>query len=175
MNVQDQKIIFLDRDGVINKKPPKAQYVTTWREFVFLPGAIEGLQFLTKMGYDIFIITNQPGIARGMMTEKDLQEINEQFLERCKKEGVIIKKIYYCPHGWDEGCLCRKPQPGMLLQASKEFNFDITKTLFIGDDIRDKEAGDAAHCKTLLVEPDGNLLKILQSFLFRVSNKKPSH
>ncbi|HEX8931615.1 MAG TPA: HAD family hydrolase [Patescibacteria group bacterium] len=176
MNLKIPKIIFLDRDGVINKKPPQAHYVTKWNEFIFLPGALEGLQFLTQNGYDIFIVTNQPGIARGVMTEKDMQEINERFLTRCKEEGITIKKIYYCPHGWDDGCACRKPRPGMLFQAAKDFKFDVTQALFIGDDPRDKEAGDAAGCTTILIEPDGNLFKTLsKNFLFRVPDKEPSH
>lgn len=160
-----KKVIFLDRDGVINKKPPKGDYVRSWDAFSFLPGAIEGMQLLTKNNYDVFIITNQPGIGRGMMTKETVEDINTQFLNRCKKEGIIIKKIYYCPHSWEENCQCRKPKPGMLLQAAKEYHFDISNVVFIGDDERDKQAGDAAGCQTILMQSDGNLLDIIQKRL----------
>ncbi len=160
-----KKVIFLDRDGVINKKAPRGDYVRDWSKFEFLPGAIEGLKFLTKNDYEIFIITNQPGIGRGMMTKDAVEKIHANFLDHCKKEGITIKKIYYCPHSWEENCQCRKPKPGMLLQAAAEYQFDITKVTFIGDDPRDKEAGDAAGCRTILMKSDGNLLKIVQSLL----------
>lgn len=158
-------VIFLDRDGVINKKPPSGDYVRSWKEFELLPGAIEGLMFLTKHNYDIFIITNQPGIGRGMMTKDAVETIHMKFLDRCKKEGIVIKKIYYCPHSWEENCNCRKPKPGMLLTAAEENSLDLTKVLFIGDDERDKQAGDAAGCKTIVMPADGNLFEIVTKWL----------
>jgi D-glycero-D-manno-heptose 1,7-bisphosphate phosphatase len=158
-----KKVIILDRDGVINKKPPKAEYVKSWDEFEILPGVIEALQLLDRQNYDIFIVTNQAGIARGLITENDLHIIHKKLLDVFKQNNVHIKDIYYCPHGWDEGCDCRKPKPGMLLRAGKEHNFDITKAIFIGDDERDKQAGDAAGCKTILIPSNENLLKTIQS------------
>ena len=160
-----KKIILLDRDGVINKKAPKADYVKNWNEFKFLPGAIEGLKLLSENNYHIFVLTNQPGIARGMMTEEDLREIHEKMQNELQKQGVKIDAIYYCPHGWDEGCFCRKPKPGMLFEAAAEHNFDLTKTIFIGDDERDKEAGDAADCNFVQMQQDGNLLEIVKALL----------
>jgi histidinol-phosphate phosphatase family protein len=162
---KDRKLIFLDRDGVINKRPPKADYVKTLEEFRILPHALEALKLLTRKGFEIYIISNQAGIARGIMTEKDLQKIHNFFLEICKKNDIKIKDIYCCPHGWDEDCFCRKPQPGMLFQASYDHHFDLTKAIFIGDDIRDKKAANAAGSKTIIMPPDGNLLKIVKGFL----------
>jgi len=158
-----KKIVFLDRDGVINKKAPEADYIRKWEDFEFLPGAMEGMKLLSEKGYEIFIITNQPGIARGMMTEEDLEKIHTNLIAEAEKNGVSIKRIYACKHGWDEGCDCRKPKPGMLLRAANEHYFDVTKTIFIGDDERDEEAGRAAGCRTILVESDGSLLKVVQS------------
>lgn len=86
-------------------------------------------------------------------------------LREIKKSGGKIEKIYYCPHGWDEGCSCRKPEPGMLLQASRENLIDLTKAVFIGDDERDKEAGEAALCKTILLRPTQNLLQIVEKMV----------
>jgi histidinol-phosphate phosphatase family protein len=163
--LQPKKVIFLDRDGVINKKPPKADYVRNWSEFEFLPGAIEALKLLTQNGYNIYIITNQPGIARGMMSEHDLKVIHKKLEEELEEHDAKINQIYYCPHGWDDGCECRKPKPGMFFQAAREHNLDLTKTIFIGDDERDLQAGDAAGCKTILVTPENNLLQIVNSLL----------
>jgi len=163
--LQPRKVVFLDRDGVINKKPVEHDYVKNWSEFELLPGAIEALKLLTQNGYDIYVITNQRGIARGMMSEQDLKVIHDKLREELKKHNAKIKQIYYCPHGEDEGCECRKPKPGMLFQAASEHNFDLTKAIFIGDDERDLQAGDAAGCKTILVEPEKNLLEIVNSWL----------
>lgn len=160
-----KKIILLDRDGVINKKPKKAEYVKKWKEFEFLPGAIDALKLLTKKGYEIIIITNQAGIGRGVMTEKDLKEIHEKFLETCREEKINIKGIYYCPHNWDDGCFCRKPKPGMLFKAAAEHSFDLTKSVFIGDDERDEQAGQAANCPAILLNPRQNLLAIVKGLV----------
>lgn len=160
-----KKIILLDRDGVINKKPQKAEYVKNWKEFEFLPGAIDALRLLTKKRYEIIIISNQAGIGRGVMTKENLREIHEKFLEVCKKERIDIKGIYYCPHNWDEGCFCRKPKPGMLFKAAADHHFDLTKAIFIGDDERDEQAGKAANCKTILLQNGQNLLDIARGLV----------
>jgi len=163
--LQPKKVVLLDRDGVINRKPPEHDYVKSWSEFEFLPGAIEALKLLTQNGYDIYVITNQRGIARGMMDEHDLKVINEKLKEELEKHNARINRIYYCPHGLDDRCDCRKPKPGMLFQAARENDFDLTKAIFIGDDERDLQAGDAAGCETVLVKPRENLLDIVNSLL----------
>lgn len=158
-----KKVVFLDRDGVINKKAPKADYVKKWEEFEFIPGAIEGMKYLSQNGYQIYIITNQAGIARGMMTEEDLADIHKKLKEELSKHGIKIEAIYHCPHGWDENCDCRKPKPGMFFQAAREHDIDLSKTIFIGDDERDKIAGDAAGLKTILVNPNESLLEVAKT------------
>lgn len=158
-------VIFLDRDGVLNKKMPRAQYVCSWREWEWLPGAKEALKLLKQANYKVILITNQPGIARGAMTELDLQEIHEKMKKEIKAEGGDIDEIYYCPHNWDEGCECRKPQPGMLFNAQRDHHIDLSRTYFIGDDERDTKAGIAAGCKTLSVSEEMPLLKIVQDIL----------
>jgi len=154
--------IILDRDGVLNKKAPKAEYVKSWQEFEWLPGAKEAICLLKKTGYKIIIVTNQAGIARGMMTETDLSDIHTMIKEDLAKDGTVIDALYHCPHGWNDGCDCRKPKPGMLFQAQKDFNLDLTRTYFIGDDIRDKQAGDAAGCETLLISSKESLLQVVK-------------
>lgn len=163
--LQPKKVVFLDRDGVINKKLPKADYVKNWGEFEFLPGAIEALKLLSQNNYEIYIVTNQAGIARGLMSERDLEDIHENLKRELEKHNARINGIYYCPHGWDDGCECRKPKPGMFFQAAKDHILDLTKTIFIGDDERDLQAGDAAGCKTILVKKGKDLLQIVSSLL----------
>ncbi len=163
--LQLKKNIFLDRDGVINKKPPKTDYVKSWDEFEFLPGSVEAITLLTKKGYDTYIISNQAGIARGIMTENDLKEIHEKMKKELENRGAKVSGIYYCPHGWDEGCECRKPKPGMFFQAAREHHIDLTKAVFIGDDERDVEAGEAARVKTILVTPNKNFLEIVKDLI----------
>lgn len=157
-----QKAVILDRDGVLNKKPPRASYVRTWDEFEWLPGAIEGLRALKQAGYKTILATNQAGVARGLMSESDLTVLHDRMQAELKVAGAEIDAIYYCPHGWDAGCLCRKPSPGLLFQAQREHHLDLTKTVFIGDDERDQEAGTAAGCPTFLVSPDCSLLECIR-------------
>ncbi|MGD0576786.1 MAG: HAD-IIIA family hydrolase [Candidatus Staskawiczbacteria bacterium] len=155
-----KKIIFLDRDGTINKKAPQGDYIKKWSEFEFLPGVVEAIKNLCDKGYDIYLITNQSGIARGMMTKKDLDLIHQKMQAELAKNGGKIKAIYACLHGWDDGCDCRKPKPGLLFQAARENYLDLTKTIFIGDDERDMQAGQAAGCKTILIDNKKNLLAV---------------
>lgn len=157
-----QRAVILDRDGVLNEKPMKAQYVKTWDEFKWLQGAIEAIRLIKKAGFAVIIITNQAGVGRGMMTESELLEIHEQMKATLAENGVFVDAIYYCPHGWDNGCDCRKPKPGMLFQAQHDFHLDLSRTFFIGDDIRDQQAGEAAGCKTLLVSPKMSLLQLVR-------------
>ena len=125
----------------------------------------EFLSLLTQKGYDIYIVTNQRGIARGMMDEHDLKVIHGKLKEELEKHGAKVKQIYHCPHGQDNGCECRKPKPGLLFRAASEHNINLTKAIFIGDDERDLQAGNAAGCKTILVTPEKNLLNIVDSML----------
>ena len=146
--------VLLDRDGVLNKRMPQAQYVRTWDEWEWLPGAREALRLLQEAGYRVAIISNQPGIARGAMTEDDLQEIHRQMQAEAAKAGGRIDAIYHCPHGWDEGCPCRKPKPGLLFQAQRDFSLDLSRTYFIGDDERDGQAAAAAGCPFILINDE---------------------
>jgi histidinol-phosphate phosphatase family protein len=156
----ERKIVFLDRDGVINKKAPEGDYIKSWREFEFLPGSLEALEILSKKGAEIYLISNQAGIARGVMRKEDLEEINKNMEEELKKRGVEIKGAYFCCHGWNDNCSCRKPEPGMLLQAGRDHQINLTKSVFIGDDQRDMLAGQAAGCKTILIDSNRNLLMV---------------
>jgi histidinol-phosphate phosphatase family protein len=154
--------IILDRDGVLNRKPARANYVCSWQEFIWMPGAKEALLLLRKAGVRVLVVSNQAGVARGAMTEADLLDIHRNMVREAANFGGLIEAIYYCPHGWDEGCECRKPKPGMLFQAQRDFNLDLSRTLFIGDDERDAQAADAAGCPSLLVSEEKTLLQAVQ-------------
>jgi histidinol-phosphate phosphatase family protein len=163
--LKPRKVIFLDRDGVINKKMPMGDYVRNWDEFEFLPGAIEAMRVLTENGYEIYVISNQAGIGRGLMTEGDLFEIHKSMEAELAKRGAKIAAIYYCPHGWNDGCLCRKPKPGMLFRAAIDHQIDLPNTIFVGDDERDGEAGRAAGCRTILLKENDSLLSAVRSII----------
>jgi D-glycero-D-manno-heptose 1,7-bisphosphate phosphatase len=163
--LKPKKVVFLDRDGVINRKPPRADYVKCWEEFEFLPGAIDAIKLLNQHGYIVIVVTNQPGIARGMMTEADLQYIHNRLQAELQAHGAHIDRIYYCPHGWDEGCDCRKPKPGLLYQAARELNLNLSKSILIGDDERDIVAGNTAGCKTYMISTEDGLLTIVKSLI----------
>jgi histidinol-phosphate phosphatase family protein len=155
-----QPTIILDRDGVLNKKPPRAHYVQNWEEFEWLPGAKEALRMLHQAHYRVIIISNQAGIARGVLTQADLIDIHARMKMEAAEAGGRIDAIYYCPHDWEEGCACRKPKPGLLFEAQHDFNIDLSRALFIGDDERDAQAADAAGCPSVLVNDKITLLDI---------------
>jgi len=157
--------IILDRDGVINKKAPKAQYITKWAKWNWIDGSKEAICLLKKAGYRVIIVSNQAGIARKLMTEEDLAEIHSKMQQELIECGGSIDKIYYCPHGWGDNCDCRKPKPGMLLQAQRDFHLDLNRTYFVGDDERDKMAGDAADMETILVNEEFTLINFVQNKL----------
>lgn len=146
-----KKTVFLDRDGVINRRPPKGEYISSWSEFVFLPRVKDALVLLKKKGYDIYVVTNQAGIARNMVTKKQTDGIHNYLIKELKKSGVMITAIAVCPHGWDEGCFCRKPKPGLFFDLSYRYSINLYDSICIGDDPRDIQAGRAAGCKTMLI------------------------
>jgi histidinol-phosphate phosphatase family protein len=159
-----KKVVFLDRDGVINKKAEEGDYVKRWDNFKFLPGAAVAVGLLTKAGYQIYLISNQRGIARGLMTEADLADIHGRMAAELAKAGGHIDGLYHCPHGREEKCFCRKPQPGMLFKAARERHLDLTKTVMIGDRASDVAAAEAAGCRAILAK-EGDLLPVVQSLL----------
>ena len=154
--------VILDRDGVLNRRPPRAGYVRTWEEFQWLSGAKEALRLLRENGYRVVIVSNQAGIGRGMMTESALAEIHQHMIEEAEQAGGKIESVFYCPHDWSAGCECRKPKAGMLFQAQKKFDLDLTRTLFIGDDERDQQAAEAAGCLFSMVTDETSLLDIIR-------------
>jgi D-glycero-D-manno-heptose 1,7-bisphosphate phosphatase len=150
---KQDKVIFLDRDGVINKDPEhlKRQYVTKWKEFKFLPGVKSAIKKLTDAGYSIYIISNQAGISKKYFTMKNLRTITKNMKKELAKRGGRITDVFYCPHRTEDNCDCRKPKAGLFKKALKRGKIDFKDTFFIGDNIKDVQAGRKIGCKTILV------------------------
>lgn len=142
------KAVFLDRDGTLNVD---VAYLYEIEKFQWIPGAKEVLKFLTDQGYTLFVVTNQSGVARGYFPEEKVQELHAFIQDELNELGVKIEKFYYCPHLADGPiakyaieCDCRKPKPGMILQACQEYDIDKSQSFLIGDGKRDVEAAEAA-------------------------------
>ncbi len=138
---QKNKAVFLDRDGVINIDK---SYLYKKEDFVFCDGIFELLKYVTDLGYELFIITNQSGIARGYYNEDDFQKLTLWMLEEFEKKDIKIKQVYYCPHSPEDKCECRKPKPKMIQNAIKEFSIDPKNSWMIGDKLSDIEAAKSA-------------------------------
>lgn len=150
------KAIFLDRDGVINQNDPEfaknvSYYVSSPSHFIFLPSIFVPLKLMQEKGYLLFIISDQPGVGKGLFTSEILEEITSKMLATFESYGINITKTYYCIHTKEDNCICRKPQPTNILNAQKEFNLDLNQSYFIGDKTTDIETGKRAGCKTILV------------------------
>jgi D-glycero-D-manno-heptose 1,7-bisphosphate phosphatase len=148
---------FLDRDGVINRKAPEGEYIPTWREMRFLPGVFSATLHLARAGFEIIVVTNQRGVALGKVLPRDLQDLHARMKTRFAEHGVQIAGIYFCPHDVGENCCCRKPKPGMLIQAAREHALDLASSWMIGDSDSDVQAGLKAGCKTVRITASAQL------------------
>ena len=141
--------VFLDRDGVINENRP--DHVKSWREFRFLPGVRGALARLARADLQVFIVSNQAAINRGLLTREAVDAINMRMKEEIERAGGRVDAIACCPHRPEEGCYCRKPQPGLLLSLAKVYGVELRRAAVIGDALTDIEAGLAAGCNAILV------------------------
>jgi len=153
------KALFLDRDGVVNEE---RHYVFRIEDFVFVDGIFDLCRAAIGKGFDIVIVTNQAGIARGYYDEKDFETLTDWMCRRFAENGVVIRKVYYSPFHPTEGkgkyrreAFCRKPNPGMIIAARDEFGFDLSKSVLVGDKTSDIEAGKRAGVgRNLLIDAD---------------------
>jgi D-glycero-D-manno-heptose 1,7-bisphosphate phosphatase len=141
--------VFLDRDGVINRKAPEGEYITSWEEFAFLPGALEGLRLLAAGGAPLVVVTNQRGVARGHMTEADLDDIHGHMRMAIRDAGGRLDAVYHCPHERD--CDCRKPGTGLFEQAGADLGIDLKRSAVVGDRAADMQAATAIGALRVLV------------------------
>jgi len=144
------KTIFLDRDGVINKE---INYLHRIKDFEFIYGVFEACQYVQSLEYKIIIVTNQSGISRGYYSENDFQIINKWMLDQFKQNNINVLDVFHCPHSPDANCNCRKPKPGMLLQAEIKYDIDMSNSWLIGDkEVDITAANNAGISNTILVK-----------------------
>jgi D-glycero-D-manno-heptose 1,7-bisphosphate phosphatase len=144
------RAVFLDRDGVVNKvilRGGKPFSPRNLGEFVFTDGIQETVSILKRNGYKTILVSNQPDIARGHIT----QDVLDKMMQRVSEE-ILLDDIFVCPHEDDHHCACRKPKPGMILEAAKKWKIDLRASYVIGDTWKDMEAGKTAGCKTILLD-----------------------
>lgn len=144
--LKPKKILLIDRDGTINEKAPKGEYITKWNQFRWVPQTRAALVELAAEGFRFIIITNQAGIARKMIEPEALEEIHKKMTKELAGDGVEVLKVFICPDHWEENSFMRKPAPGMFFQAAKEFNLRMDRCLYVGDDERDCAAAWNAGC-----------------------------
>jgi D-glycero-D-manno-heptose 1,7-bisphosphate phosphatase len=142
------RAVFLDRDGVINRKPPEGQYVTRWEELHFLPGVAPAISQLNRSGFRVIVVTNQRCVAKGLITSSELEVLHQRMCDALAGAGATIDGAYYCPHEKELACGCRKPAAGMLFDAARTHEIDLKASWMIGDSKIDIEAGRKAGCKT---------------------------
>lgn len=152
--LQPKRILMIDRDGTINARPPKAHYVRSWDDFHFIADSVDAMRQLAARGFRFIVVSNQAGIARGMQDAETVDEINRRMIAELGARGVDVLAVYVCPHHWDDGCDCRKPQPGLFFRASREHLLRIDRTVYVGDDPRDCQAAFNAGCPSVLIGPE---------------------
>ena len=149
-----KRVLMIDRDGTINKRAPRGEYIGSWSEFHWDLQTVEAMRQLAKKGFRFLVLSNQAGIARGMLKAKMVDEINTRMVSELRKQGVDVIDVYVCPHHWDEGCSCRKPNPGMFFKASRSHLLRMDRTVYVGDDPRDSRAAFNAECLSVLIGPE---------------------
>lgn len=143
------KLVILDRDGVINHDSDA--YIKSPEEWIPIPGSLDAISRLNHAGYHVVVATNQSGLARGLFDIDHLNAIHEKLYEELARVGGHIDSIFFCPHGPDDGCDCRKPKPGLLNQISERLDMDMDGVPAIGDSLRDLQAADAVGADPMLV------------------------
>jgi D-glycero-D-manno-heptose 1,7-bisphosphate phosphatase len=147
-----KKAVFLDRDGVINEvKTERVTFVNRPDQFYFLEGVLEAIKLLTDSEFIIFVVTNQGGVGLGYLSHEQLQSIHDHMLKEIKRAGGFIQEVSCCTHKPHEGCECRKPEAGMLLDLAKKHDIDIAQSYMVGDREVDIKAGRKAGCTTILL------------------------
>jgi len=145
------KVVFLDRDGVVNKYPGDRDYVKSLEEFTFLPRSKEAIACLHKAGFQLYVISNQAGVSKGLYSQATLDKITENMLIGVRASGGEINGVYYCTHRPDEDCLCRKPKTGLIELAKKEHSLKLDHAFFIGDSMFDVKTAKASGMVSILV------------------------
>ena len=159
------KPLFIDRDGVINRSVVLPDYLSRVEQFEFLPETFTSLQKLSRAGYDFYVITNQAGISRGQVTKEQVTEVHAYMENVLKKNDILIRGIYMCPHQDSDNCTCRKPKPGLLLRAISEHDLNPSDVIFVGDRDTDMQAARDAGVKGVLIPSEVGLSAALEKLL----------
>ena len=159
------KPLFIDRDGVINRSVVLPDYLSRVEQFEFLPETFTSLQKLSRAGYDFYVITNQAGISRGQVTKEQVTEVHAYMENVLKKNDILIRGIYMCPHQDSDNCTCRKPKPGLLLRAISEHDLNPSDVIFVGDRDTDMQAARAAGVRGVLIPSEVGLGAALEKLL----------
>lgn len=149
-----KKVVFLDRDGVINQDSPN--YIKAWSEFEFLPGSIAAIKNFCLSGYAVIIITNQSAINRKIMPLRELEHIHFMMRNVISSQGGEITDIFFCPHTPGEECDCRKPEPGLINKAQEKYQINLSESCMVGDSAKDIECGRRAGCGHTVLVKTGN-------------------
>lgn len=144
----NQRAVFLDRDGTLIVD---ANYAKEPDQVHLMPGVVVVLAKLKEQGFRLVVISNQSGIARGYVTMEQAEAVHQRMVDVLAEQGIELDATYYCPHGPDEGCLCRKPRPGMIREATARFSIDLTRSFMVGDRPSDIQVGRNAGCRTILL------------------------
>lgn len=144
------KFVILDRDGVVNED--SYAYIKSPDEWVPIPGSLEAISLLTRGGFRVVILTNQSGIARGLFDLATLEGIHRKMRDAVESAGGRIEEIFFCPHGPEDGCGCRKPEPGLFRAFAEKYQVDLRSVPAVGDSFRDVQAAQAAGAQPILVE-----------------------
>jgi D-glycero-D-manno-heptose 1,7-bisphosphate phosphatase len=150
----NNKYVFLDRDGVINKDSP--DYVKRWSEFKFLPRSIEAIRLLTEHEFTVIVITNQSIINRKMASLEDLEHTHSMMKNAVQEGGGEIRDIFFCPHRPEDFCSCRKPEPGLIFQARDKYQIDLSTSVVVGDSSKDIGCAKNAGCRYAVLVKTGN-------------------
>ena len=152
-----KKILLIDRDGTISRGLARGQYVETWEQFEFVPETVQAMRELADDGFEFIVITNQAGVALGVVEELEVDRIHANMTAELSLLGITVLKVYMSPDHWDSGSLMRKPAPGMFHLASDEHRFRLDRVLYVGDDIRDCQAAAAAGCGMVFLTDDSDV------------------
>lgn len=145
------KLVFLDRDGVINRFPGRGEYLVDLEKFEFLPRALDGIRLLTESGFELHVVTNQGCVSRGLIAEKDLLEMHKRMNDAVAREGGRLAGVHTCPHQTSDACSCKKPKTELFLRALAGRPVEKRRLFFVGDSAEDVEAGHALGCRTVVV------------------------
>lgn len=161
------RAVFLDRDGVIIED---IHLLTQTSQIRVLPGVPQALSRLREAGFGLIVVSNQPVVARGLATEADVEQIHDELNRRLAAAGSGVDQFYFCPHhpnatlpSYRVNCMCRKPQPGLILQAAKEHRFNLASSILVGDRVTDIIAGSRAGCRTILVQTGQHVAPPIQT------------